>query len=302
MARRLWTVALACVLVSMVASADAQTDFDKARVAYLGRRYDEAEDRLRSLLAPNSPILGDPFLLVRARMYFAATLIARQNREQAVQVMERIILEDPSFEPDPLVFPSEVHDVFIDTRSKMTERINQAKAAAARLEAERREKEEADKRRQAQYLAELKRLATEEKTTYKHSRWVALVPFGVGQFQNGDTALGWVFLGTEVAALVGAAALVPFYVDARNEALRSYAAGDSKSAESYHDREVELRTANVLVMAAFAAVAIGGVIQAQANFVPDRVEIKKRPLPVVRLSPDVRAVAGGGIAGVGGSF
>ena len=45
----------------------------------------------------------------------------------------------------------------------------------------------------------LEKLASEETVIHVNSRWLALVPFGVGQFQNRQTALG------EDSAILGAA-------------------------------------------------------------------------------------------------
>ena len=115
---------------------------------------------------------------------------------------EQLLLAEPSFEPDPLTFPSDVLDLFFDVRTKIRDRLNAAAEASARREAERRAREETERRRAAERVRLLERLAAEEKTTVRSSRWVASVPFGVGQMQNGDHALGWSLFGVE-ALLVG---------------------------------------------------------------------------------------------------
>src|SRR5690606_30400888 len=53
----------------------------------------------------------------------------------------------------------------------------------------RRRSEERRKR-----LEELERLAAEETVILENPRWLMHVPFGVGQFQNGNKTLGWTFL------------------------------------------------------------------------------------------------------------
>ena len=48
-------------------------------------------------------------------------------------------------------------------------------------------------------ITELERLASEELHVRHNSRWIALIPGGVGQFQNDQDALGWTLLGGEAA-------------------------------------------------------------------------------------------------------
>lgn len=300
--RRLVSILLltATILGAGAALADEQSDLEKARAAYIGRRYDEAEERFRALLDPAKGPMKDPLLYNQARMFWAATLVAKKRTDEAVAVLEGLILDDPSFEPDPLVFPGELSDLYFDTRKRMTDRINAAKQAAARQEAERRAREEAERKRQAEFLEKLKRLASEEKDTVHHSRWVAAIPFGVGQFQNDQKALGWVFLGTEAALLAGAIAVVPSYVYHRDQAIEQNNRGDRVKAENYNDRATDLRYVNLGLIGGFSLVALVGVIQAQMAYVPDIVETKPRPLP--QAKPRVTPLIGAGTLGIGGSF
>ena len=46
-------------------------------------------------------------------------------------------------------------------------------------------------------------LASQESVVVRHSRWIAALPFGVGQFQNGQEGLGYALLVSE-ALLAGA--------------------------------------------------------------------------------------------------
>ena len=91
------------------------------------------------------------------------------------------------------------------------ERVRQAQAAQAKLEEE--------KQRQARRLAMLEELASTETVIERHSRWFALVPFGAGQFQNGQTAEGWLFLigeGLLAGGSVVASGLSVYYGQQRN--------------------------------------------------------------------------------------
>ena len=297
------------VLGGRAASAQGRVDVEKARAAYLARNYAEAEERLRALVDPKTG-LKDVSLLSQARMYLAAVLLAQNKRELGAEVFEKLILEDAAFEPDPLSFPGDVINTFFDVRVQLQERIRQAAQNSARLEAEKRARAEQERRRQEAWLAKVKQLATEEKITVHNSRVVALLPFGAGQFQNREPVLGWMFLVSESALVLGTMITVPLfiYADGRKN---GQGADLERKAQIYKDRADTIQTVNLSLVGAFAAVAITGVVQANLAYVPEISETKKRELPPEsRLTPFVSPVARsegsfmpqGGIVGVGGTF
>ena len=297
------------VLGGRAASAQGRVDVEKARAAYLARNYAEADERLRALVDPKTG-LKDVSLLSQARMYLAAVLLAQNKRELGAEVFEKLILEDAAFEPDPLSFPGDVINTFFDVRVQLQERIRQAAQNSARLEAEKRARAEQERRRQEAWLAKVKQLATEEKITVHNSRVVALLPFGAGQFQNREPVLGWMFLVSESALVLGTMITVPLfiYADGRKN---GQGADLERKAQIYKDRADTIQTVNLSLVGAFAAVAITGIVQANLAYVPEISETKKRELPPEsRLTPLVAPVARsegsfmpqGGIVGVGGTF
>jgi hypothetical protein len=161
-------------------------------------------------------------------------------------------------------------------------------AARERVRREQEEKAKADLARQkeALRLALLERLASEEVVIERNSRWKALIPFGVGQFQNRQDGLGWFLLASETALLVGSvvAGGLSFYYDTQaNSALRD----NTGLAPGYNDyANKAYLTANVLG-GLFAATAIAGVVQAQITFVPEWPTVRKRQLPQLSLHPIV---------------
>ncbi len=135
-------VLLLGALAAAPARADDQTDLEKARAAYEAKNYDDADRRLWSMLNDDSGTLREPALRAQARMYWAATMLARKNPQEASGQFEKLLVEDdPSFEPDPLSFSSDVRDAFIDTRKRIIDKINAAKAEQARQQAARRAKD-----------------------------------------------------------------------------------------------------------------------------------------------------------------
>lgn len=292
-------VAVAVFLTAGGVRADEQADLDKGRNAYLARQYDEADARFRAMLDPRTGTLHDPVLVTQAYMYWGAVMVAKRRPDDAGKLFEQLLLKDPHYEPDALSFPTEVLDAFSDTRNRIRERLNAAAREAAQREAERRAREEQERRRQVERVRLLERLATEEKVTEKHSRLVALVPFGAGQFQNGQSFLGWLFLGTEVVCVAVGTIAVPFYLselqasrDANNDAASPTQTRDSLQ----HTANAQTwRAVNLVSYGAFAVTALAGIVQANVKFEPEIVVVKKRAVPAafeLRLSP----------GGLGGTF
>jgi hypothetical protein len=297
------------LLATTTAHASEQTEFDKARAAYLARKYDDADAHFRVLLDPQSPTLHDPVLVSQARMYWGASLLAQKKQTEAATVFEKLLLTDVSFEPDPLSFPTDVIEFFIDTRQRLKDRLNAAAAEAVKRAGEQRAREESEKRRAAENLMLLEKMASEERNTVHHSRYVALLPFGVGQFQNDQRIAGGVFLGVESALLIAAGVMIPVYLNELHNIRLAYLANDTTRAEGYANRAGDERNANLALNGAFAGAALIGIAQAQIAFEPDTVEVNKRPIPTVTFAPMIAPLAPteakervGGIVGIRGEF
>jgi hypothetical protein len=214
--------------------------------------------------------------------------VAAKRREEAALVFEQLLLEAPQFEPDPLSFPTDVLNAFIDTRATLRERLSAAAQAAAKAEAERRAREEAERVRHAEYVRRLEDLAREDKTTVRNSRLVAAIPFGVGQFQNGQRALGWTFLGAEAALVAASIVTVPIYTTALSRRNEEHALGDpDRKEKAYADRAQAAYVTNLAVLGALVVVAGAGIAQAQLGFVESTTEQRVRPLPAWRMVPNV---------------
>lgn len=275
------------LLVGSPARADARAELEKARASFLARNWADAEERLRVILDPKNG-LKERSLISQARMYLGASLLLQGKKEDATDVFEKLVLDDPTFEPDPLSFPSEAINTFIDVRSSLLEQIRNAQQTAARLAAEKKAREAAEREAQRVWLEKVKAQASEEKITVRHNRVVASLPFGAGQFQNGQPALGWAFLGTEVAAVAGTAVTYGMYLYARsreNEELRRPGGDVNRLVSQYHQRAEDVRIVNLGFAGAFVAIAAIGIVQAHLTFVPETAEKKKRELPPLGLRP-----------------
>lgn len=260
-----------------VARADDRAELEKARASFLARNWSDAEERLRTLLDPKTG-LKERALISQARMYLGSTQLLQGKRDEAKAVFEKLVLDDPTFEPDPLSFPSEAINTFIDVRSSLLEEIKAATQNAARLAAEKRAREDAEREAQRVWLERVKAQATEEKITVRHNRIVASLPFGAGQFQNGDYALGWFFAGLETAAIAGTVVTYGMFRYARDREAEELTK-TNQLAEQWHARAEDLRLVNLGFVGGFLLAAGVGILQANVVFVPESAEKKKRDLP-----------------------
>jgi tetratricopeptide (TPR) repeat protein len=277
------------MFVGSPAHADSRAELEKARASFLARNWTDAEERLRVLLDPKSG-LKERSLISQARMYLGASLLAQGKKDDAKEEFEKLVLDDPTFDPDPLSFPGEAINTFIDVRSSLLEQIRNAQQTAARLAAEKKAREEAEREKQRIWLEKVKAQAAEEKITVRHNRIVASLPFGAGQFQNGQPVLGWVFVGAEVAAIAGTAVTYGMYVYARNrenDELRRPGGDVNRLVPQYHQRAEDLRIVNLSFAGAFVAVAALGIVQAHLAFVPESAEKRKRDLPPLGERPSL---------------
>lgn len=285
-------LAFACVLSvtwASSASADASSDVDKGRNAYLSRQYDEADARFKAMLDPKTGSVKEPALVSEALMLWGAVKVAQRKTAEASQLFEQLLTRDPQYDPDPLSFPTEVLDVFSDTRHRIRERLTAVARETARLEAQRRARDEADKKREAERVARLEQLAGEETVRLPRNRFVAFIPFGAGQFQNGDKVMGWGFLAAEAAFVAVGTAVVPFAIAERramNEAYEPSLRPDATAqALAHRENALRLQVVNAVAYGAFAVTAIAGIVQANLVFVPETVRIQKRDPSTMQPPP-----------------
>jgi hypothetical protein len=286
------------IAASRDARADAQSDLEKAQRAYVAHKYDEAEARLHTLLDPKKNLLTDPDSIADARMYLGAVLVAEGKKDDAGRVFEQLLLDKPDYQPDPLRVSLEATDAFIDARARLRDRLAALQAEQVRKVQEEKARVEAERQKAATRLALLEKLASTETVIERHSRWLAMVPFGVGQFQNGQDTLGWVFLSTEVLLAVGSAGGAGVSLYEQLQANGAVQRHDTLEATSYEQRAQFAAIVADGFGVAFMAAAIGGIVHAQLTFVPERLETRKRDIPPLSLEP----VIGPGVLGIGGRF
>lgn len=264
------------------AHANDLNDFQRAVEAYEAHDYVNAVVLFEALVGDPVPRLQTPTLVLESRKYLGASYLFTNQAASAEEQFELLLEQDPSYQVDPLAFPAEVEQAF----SRVKERIRRQRAAAeiARAQDEARARAEETERliQERERNAELLRLAETVRIERTSSRWLALLPFGVGQFQNGDTELGYVFAVSEGVLMATVAATWFAHALLRAEHDRIEAERDVSLPPNEINRanfQVELaRTTNRVSFTLLMAVMVVGVVDAQWRFQPTITTEQRRPL------------------------
>lgn len=300
-------LSIAACTLSRAARADEAVEFELGKNRFDAGQYEEALQRFSIMLDPAMPPcekstkkngncrLSDKGLIERARAFAAASLIAQSRKNEADAHIEAIYRSNAAFVPNPALFPPEVIDRFTEVRARIAGEIEAAANKEAEIALQKRLAEQRADEEEKRWLATIERLAGEERVTKKNSRLIALVPLGVGQFQNGQNTLGWIFAATE--AFTGITSIV-------SGGVAGYYSGIDPKIVNEQGQPVDLpalnqkieiaATINRIAFGAWAALTVAGVLQAQIAFVPQVTTIIKRPTPKrPKASASLRINAGG---------
>jgi hypothetical protein len=307
-------VASCLVAFANAARADDAQEFEVAKTRFDVAEYAEATRLFTTMLDPEvapcakGPTSGtgqcrlmDPDLIERARALDAAALVALGRGAEADAQFEKILRNNPTYAPNPAVLPTVVIDRFNKVKARLKPELD--RIFYDKVEKDRLAKLNAQHLREAdqKWIEEISRLASTERVVEKNSRLVALLPFGVGQFQNGDKGYGWGFLVGEV--LLGGASIATGLIEARYIASASDLGVDRDRLRTLIDN---VKVANIACFAAWAGVSAIGIVQAQVVFVPERAVTRTRPIPprptVPEVVPTVGLLPGGGSFGIVGRF
>jgi hypothetical protein len=274
---------------------------------YEAGKYGECASALKHLLSAESPHpFHDLGVVESARIYQAACLIGSGQNQLADEPLRSAIRQNPQMKPpDSLVFPPQVIDRFLRVRETMFDVIRKAEDERVKRAQEAAAQQEARAKRERVRVAGLERLAQEETVITPRTRWFALVPFGVGQFQNQNKPLGYVFLSSEI--LLAASTLTALGVSTHLVLSRSQA---DRADPSNDARINDWNTALDYSAYAWLGVSLIGILEAQLSFVPEQRQLRKRPLPPelrpetssLRVLPSAVPVAGGAVLGLSGQF
>ena len=250
----------ACVAVPCVARAGEIDDFQRARDAYSAHDWARAVLAFEALVGTEPPALRTPLLIEESRKYLAAAYVFTGRPDAARIQFERLLTADPGYDLDASQFPQEVVELYTSVRDRLH---READAAADRAAAQAELEAERERSRQLLEIAE-----SDVEATVETSRWIALVPFGAGQFQNHDDGLGWLFFTTETLFGLGAfGTLVAHQAIAGSFNPADPSSGiTSESRGRVNDALLATEITNWTCAGLFAVFAIVGIVQSQLDF------------------------------------
>ncbi|MBW2260526.1 MAG: hypothetical protein JRG91_01025 [Deltaproteobacteria bacterium] len=269
MMRRLSSiVAAACIaafLPARDASATGQDDlaeFQLAMNAYDTGEFETAEQRFTALLERDPP-LDNKALVFEVHKYLGATLMFLGKNPEAEARFEALLREDPDYELDPVLFPTDILDTFYKVKLRIADELAAIQAEKEKEAAKAKAEKAAKKKMLIESIKEASMpvyLGREQRT---RNPLFALVPFGVGQFQNGHMLKGFLFLGGELALLGANITLWGLSEYYGNQATRVHAARQ-ETYKGYFDM---LKDATNVMGAVVIAAMVAGVIDAVIYYV-----------------------------------
>lgn len=257
----IWLVAPAAALVAPQDTApvdepSVEEQLRRARNEYAYGNYAKAAELLEGLLYPMR--LYSDAQVIEARRFLALSYYLLGRRENVREEFVKILYLDPDYELDPFTIAPPVISLFETVRRELKSELDVIRQRISERQLEKVQPEGI--------------LRTVETRIVERSDWATLLPFGVGQFQNGDTAWGVGFAVTQgllLALNIGAYMWLLTLDDYRpdEEALVN-----------------GLRIAQYASLAAFGVTWSFGVVHARLNFVPEVVNppvVTDQPLAVL---------------------
>jgi hypothetical protein len=263
----------------------ARDAFDRGRTAFGRAEYARAIEILHPLLYPEV-VLDSEGEVVQARRMLGVAYLFENKPEDARREFHKLLELRPDYRFDPLLDPQRVVDFFNSV-------LREEEATIADFERRRRQREQdaAEKRmRDAAILRMPPKIVRYE----RHSFVVNFVPFGAGQFQNGQRRKGWLFLGAE--AVLGAVSVGAFATNLslyglaphRGCKMEQSMGVECPPSQIDHGQEDTSRTlvgVSVVSGGLFWAVAIWGVIDAiyyhqPEVLLPDGAKVSRGPAPL----------------------
>jgi hypothetical protein len=277
-----------------------------ARSFYEVSDYKGCQKAFSELLRVDAPNrLKSRELIEAARIYHAACLMGLGRPRDADEQLKLAIRNNPLIAaPDPVIFPALFVNRFFAVRSQMLEEIRRAEEQ--RVE---RLRKEADAQKQQDAavvarIAELERIAGRETVVQRNSRWLAAVPFGVGQFQNRQEGWGWFFLSSELLLAAAATTAVSIQLSLHSQADGGQTTKDTDEI----NRRLELaHNIEVGSLAGLIGLAGIGILHAQLTYVPefrlpDRPRKVQGASPKPTVTPTAAPTSGGAMLGLSGRF
>jgi tetratricopeptide (TPR) repeat protein len=167
-------------LLPLAASASPSKEFDDARAVFRTGRYRDAIPKLTGLLYPQSR-LSESSELAEAHLLLGVAYFETGNRDAADREIEAALALDPTLEINTATFSRGAVTFFEKKRGEL----------------ERKEREEAARLERSRRQQLKKRFMERAIVLEKRNYLINFVPFGAGQFQNGERGKAIFFAVTE---------------------------------------------------------------------------------------------------------
>jgi len=246
---------------------------NRARVTFEYGDYPQASKLLSQLVETgrfeSAPLRAEAYRLLGLSLFYQG-----RKGESYSAFLEYLYL-DPDAELDPFYVPPAAVSFFDQVKKEAEPKLAPLRAQK-RAEQEAQKKaaaEEAERRKQRELDEERKRLSelqpNIERRVVQREFWVTVMPFGIGQLQNGDRTLGIALATAQVvagAASGGSALLI--------EELRDSATGKFNNQGQGGTPYLTARRLDVVKWigaAVFYALWAGGAIHAAIRYQPEEV-------------------------------
>ncbi len=170
----------AIVAIASPAAATPAQELDAARALFRNGEFAAAVPQLNYLLYP-TPRLSQPADLVEAHVLLAVCAFETGDRKTARREFEEGLFLDRDLALDTLLFSARAVEYFDDIRQELEDR----------------EARDAEQRRLAEENERLQAVLNSMVVIETRPYYVNFLPFGAGQFQNGDRTKGVFFAATQ---------------------------------------------------------------------------------------------------------
>jgi hypothetical protein len=262
-------VIVGVLLVAVLQAQPPTAVFERGRTAFERGEYARAIETLRPLLYPEIRLETEGQVVQAHRMLGVAHLFEKQN-DLAAQEFRKLLQLRPDYRFDPLLDPPQVVDFFNGV-------LHDFEGELAKIEARRRQADIEERRQREAFERARNGPLVIERRMVRNSFSINFIPFGAGQFQNGQRRKGWTFLTSESAlALLSVGAMSTNFAVYGFRPHRSClpptnvdVSVECQVDHTDEDRSKLLTRIQVASGAAFFAVAAWGIADAIMHFHPE---------------------------------
>ena len=268
---------LALLVALMLSQAPAASDQDtrsaaeamnRARVTFEYGDYAQASKLLSALVEAGR----FDSLQTRAEAYrlLGLSLFYQGRKGEAYSAFLEYLYIDPDAELDPFYVPPAAVSFFEQVKKEAEPKLAPIRAQK-RAEQDARQKaatEEAERRRQRELEEERKRLAPSiERRVVQKEFWVSMMPFGIGQLQNGDRTLGLALATAQVIAGASSAGSALLIEELRDQSTGRF--NNTGPGTTPYQTATRLNVVKWVGAALFYGLWAAGAVHAAIRFQPE---------------------------------